>query len=197
MSALKLVSLAGVACLLAAAVAMADEPAGDEGGGGLARLKAATFERKNSDEDLLRGSITHSWKRGGVWVAYLVIRWGDLDRKIDGYSPDYYSNWDGHVALDKGIAMVARKLAFDDGTARRIDDRRAERAGAEPGPGSGRDRIVPETDPKKIVWKAGVVGGTDGLVIRIEMPEPTGVCRVKAGNFSLELPVRPVPRRGK
>ena len=178
-------------CLVLAALATASSVAAAESTGGdekaaRAGQPAKRFTYANSDEDLLRGFITYSRKTHDGYVAYVLLRWGDLDRKIQGCSKEHYSNWDGHVKVSAGRARVARKIAFDDG-ARRTD---ADKGGG-PGPGSGRDRIVPDGDPSKIVWQAGVVGATDGLLIRLDLPGPRAVCRVKAGNFSFNLAVRP------
>ena len=167
----------------------------------LLRNRDRSFERKNSDEDLLRGFTTYSHPVAGRHVAYLLIRWGDLDKMIEGYGPQYYSNWDGFVKLSDGLATVAKKIAFDDGSRRRPrpesrndDDGDDDQRHGEPGEGSGRDRIIPDNDPGMIVWQAGVVGGTDGLLIRLSMPRARGRIIIKAGNFRLVLPLRPKPQ---
>lgn len=77
---------------------------------------AETFEYVNTEEDLVRGFVTHSVPDGTHYRAYVFLIWGDLDREIEGISSDYYNNWDGFVDVDEGRARVAREFAFDDGT---------------------------------------------------------------------------------
>ncbi len=178
---------------------------------------AQTIERQNSPQDKLRIDLTHSYSReGGRHVAFVRILWGDLDNVIKNGGKRYYSDWDGQLKVDKGEAEVIRKIAFDEGTrptsrpasgpmlhrglrehggtARPMfhRERPASRPSAEPGPGSGRDELI-KASGNPIVWKAGVVGALDGLMIKItsETGEMTGT--IKAGKFDVPFKITPAP----
>jgi hypothetical protein len=66
-------------------------------------------------------------------------------------------------------------------------------AASQPGLGSGRDELV-QSSGTQIVWKAGVVGGLDGLLIRITTDTPTAEGTIKAGNFTVDFKSNPAGR---
>ena len=219
---------------------------------------AETFERVNTETDLLRGHITHAWKDGNRWRAYVFVAWGDLDKKLKGISKEYYNNWDGYVEVAEGKAWVAAEFAFDDGSplpgtrlrqmrekahglkeafkeeARQRRDAAKARAGARikdpdklqsaliridrqfkesvdrfgkridawfqkmrdqfgPREGSGRDALIPDGAANKVTWKSGVVGATDGLLIRLALPDGETTGTIKVGQFTIPFTITPMP----
>ncbi len=164
-------------------------------------IKQATamqFEHKNSDADLLRGKLTYAVpaKDGDGYTAYLHIQWGDLDKLITKNSAAYYSNWDGSVKLQQaGTCSVVKEFAFDDrnGTIGGVEEKdglgrdsgRKDAVPGESGAGSGRDTLIRDDDHSIVAWKSGVVGATDGLLIRLDLkkPETRGVLEI--GNFTV------------
>lgn len=171
---------------------------------------AMTFEEKNSDKDLLRGRVTHSSpskddEKG--YTAYILVRWGDLDNKIPDISPDYYSNWDGYVKVQQGgKASVVKEFAFDDHNDRTggvggrdgLGRDSGKRPGSrdEPGEGSGTDMIIKDTEPSMVAWKSGIVGATDGLLIKLELKKPEAKGSIRAGNFIIPYEITPKPEQG-
>jgi hypothetical protein len=164
---------------------------------------AMEFEKKNSDSDLLRGRITYSMPDkddASGYVAYIYVSWGDLDNKIPDISPDYYSNWDGYVKVQQaGKASVVKEFAFDDhnhrdgGVGRRdgIGRDSSRRTGdrSEPGQGVGTDMIIKDTESSMVAWKSGIVGATDGLLIKLELKKPEARGTIKAGNFTISYEI--------
>ncbi len=173
-----------------------------------------TLNRQNSASDKLQIEISKTHQRQGKYNTLVRIRWGDLDNVIKGYGKQYYSDWDGQLVVKSGgEATVVRKISFDDGTAasrpagaasrpaglrgllrRRHQQSASEPAASQPGPGSGRDELL-QSSGAKIVWKAGVVGAFDGLLIRITGDSPTVEGTIKAGKFTVDFKSNPAPRR--
>jgi len=168
------------------------------------------FEEKNSDEDLLRGKITHSTpaKDGEGHTAYVMLQWGDLDKIIAKGGKEHYSNWDGSVKLQEGgKASVVKEFAFDDKNATtggadgrdglgRDSGKKAAKSGkaakpGEPGSGSGRDMLIRDTESSMVAWKAGVVGATDGLLIRLDLEEDEAKGTIQVGNFTIPFEITP------
>jgi hypothetical protein len=159
---------------------------------------AQTIERQNSPSDKLRIDLTASKADGGQYVAYVRVAWGDLDNLITTGGKQYYSDWDGKVSLDNGATgEVARKIAFDDGSG--AASRPAARAGKAGKAGkqaasaeSGRDQMI-QSQGATISWKAGVVGGMDGLLIRLTGKSDTITGTIQAGKFSVPFTVKASP----
>ncbi len=157
-----------------------------------------TITRQNKPGDLLEINLSKAHPREGKYVAWLRIRWGNLDKQLPGVGKEYYSNWDGSVTFASGATgVVERKISFDDGPTSRPASqpagnekprqRRQQQANnGEPGPGSGRDKLI-QGSGSQIVWKAGVVGGIDGLLIKITSDSPTPSGTIKAGKFSVDF----------
>lgn len=82
----------------------------------LKRLTAAPIEQKLSDTEIVRGFVTYSFPNpdGGGYVAYVYLRWGDLDRKVEKPDKKHYQSWNGYVRVTPGRATVDRSFAFDD-----------------------------------------------------------------------------------
>jgi len=173
-------------------------------------LVDVTFERKRSDTDMLRGFVTYSVPAEkddkAAYVAYVFVRWGDLDNKLTEHKKEYYHNWDGFVKVKAGRAEVTREFAFDDGTARGRKSRKSAggrdrsskaRRDQGPGEGSGRDKLLNEKDPSCVVWKSGVVGATDGLLIRLTLRHPAASGSMKVGKFSVPLDIKPKPAQAQ
>ena len=64
----------------------------------------------------------------------------------------------------------------------------------EPGPreGSGRDLLLPSDDESVVSWEAGVIGATDGLLIKLELDSPEATGEIQAGVFTIPFMVAPV-----
>lgn len=232
----------------------------------LSRLSLITetkFVRKNSDQDILSGFITHAVKLEDKYVAYVFLVWGDLDKVIPRCAAEFYSNWDGYVKVDGADLRTVREFAFDDGTPcgpdaaeklraikalieerkaaiRAARDKAAEKAKieagnararaqnikntqkrkealaaieqkyreaitridarcrealertetvGEPREGSGRDKLDESDDPAVVKWRAGVVGATDGLLIRIDLDRPEASGEIKAGQHVIPFEI--------
>jgi hypothetical protein len=56
---------------------------------------------------------------------------------------------------------------------------------------NGADEITSEAE-QKITWTAGVVGATDGLVFKLDLPEGTTSGTVQAGEFSFDFEITPM-----
>lgn len=170
------------------------------------KATAMEFEKKNSDKDLLRGRITYSMpsKEGDGFTAFVFIRWGDLDNQIPDIKSEHYSNWDGYVKVQEGgKASVVKEFAFDDrngttgGVERRDgigrDSGRRPGEPGEPGAGSGQDKLIRDSGGSMVAWKSGVVGATDGLLIRLDLKKAETRGSIKAGNFTVYFDVKPRP----
>ena len=174
-----------------------------------------TIQAQNSPADKLRIDITHSFPKDGKYEAYVRIVWGDLDNVIKDGGRQYYSNWDGQLMLASGTAVVERTIAFESHNAIKSPPPSKEKerkavgslghAGARggskamsashpshsgPGDGSGADDLVTR-EGKEIVWKAGVVGALDGLLIKITSDTPTPSGTIKVGKFSESFSITP------
>jgi len=157
------------------------------------------IDRQNSESDKLLIEVTDSKQDSQQYVAYIKILWGDLDNVIKGDSKAYYSNWTGNVTIANGTGTVEHKIAFDDKTrTHKLIKLHHVKNGAPttapatqsagPGPGSGRDALLVPAG-KEISWEAGVVGGLDGLKIRITSDQPVINLTVKAGNFTVPVTI--------
>jgi hypothetical protein len=166
-----------------------------------------TYEFQTDSTNQLIATVTHAIpaRDGEGYHAFVIVRWGDLDNELEDLSPDYYANWDGEITISTGELSIMRKLAFDDGTHRPrqapddaddIPDQPADETpdaqrnpdGARAG---GADEITSETD-QAITWTAGVVGATDGLLFRLDLPEGTTSGTVEAGEFEFDFTVTPL-----
>ncbi len=206
--ALKGIAVAGIlmAASFATAQAATSKLSATEGRAKLMKqLKATqadTFEFKNSDQDMVKGFTTSSKPAGDKYVAYVFLDWGDLNNLIQKGGKDKYSNWDGYVKVTGGTAEVVRKFAFDDGTSHKLNvpegGKTAGKAATAkkssgPGAGSGQDELISSGDPSTVAWKAGVVGATDGLLIKLTLTSPQATGEIKAGKFTHALTVNPAP----
>jgi hypothetical protein len=170
-----------------------------------------TITRQNSAADKLRIDITHSHvNKEGKNVAFVRLVWGDLDNIIKGGGPQYYSDWDGSLSLTgAATGQVLHQIAFDDagkvtthpaGAEIKMPAWRLRHASSQPssrprrhrgpGQGSGADELV-QSQGHQIVWKAGVVGALDGLLIRIASDSPTMSGNIVAGKFAIPFSVTP------
>lgn len=157
---------------------------------------AVEFEQKNSELDLMRGKLTYATLQpDGHYTAYLHIRWGDLDQFIPQIASVHYSNWDGSVKLQQGgVATVVKEFAFDDrdGTTGGVDEpgglgQDSGKKDAKPrevGNGSGRDAITHDNSPI-VAWKSGVVGATDGLLLKLDLRQAETRGTLQLGKFSI------------
>jgi len=135
---------------------------------------AETLEQSKSDQDLLRVYVSYARQDGDKFVVCVAAVWGDLDRKIDGIGPEYYSNWDGFITVDGGTVALVGKLFFDD------------RSGKEPAEGSGVDKLGEQTDTR-IDWQAAVVGATDGLKFKLVFDSLDSSATVQAGGLTVTI----------
>ncbi len=62
----------------------------------------------------------------------------------------------------------------------------------EPGVGSGVDELVKDNTKRQVTWEAGVVGATDGLLIRLDLPLGSTSGQIKAGKFTIPFRVTPL-----
>ena len=155
-----------------------------------------TIDRENSPSDKLVVEVTHSASESGHYVAYVKIVWGDLDNLIKGTGKQYYSNWDGSLALTGATGAIDEKIQFDDKTGKHksiaVNPKKAAKAAEGPHEGSGRDEVLDASGPK-VDWKAGVVGVLDGLRIKITSDSPNISATLTAGKFTLPLAIIPEP----
>jgi hypothetical protein len=138
--------------------------------------------REHSPEDLIEVRTTATIPvEGGRHRAFVRIEWGDLDNRIAGGGKQYYSDWAGSFRSPESQARVVRKIAFDDAK------------GKEPKTGGGADRLDDAGTAGEVRWRAATVGWTDGLLIQVDLPGPSGHGRVEAGGFSIDLQFRAAP----
>ncbi|MFC1461605.1 hypothetical protein ACFLQR_03700 [Verrucomicrobiota bacterium] len=158
-------------------------------------FKDMTFEKKNSDVDLLRGFVTYSLPSqedgSREYVAYVYLNWGDLDKKIP-VRKENYQNWDGYVKIrEAGRAEVVKEFRFDDGSLGRDSSKKNAKDLPQPCKGSGRDKLLKDEISSQVVWQSGIVGDTDGLLIRLDLHKPFAKGTIKAGNFTIPFIIRP------
>jgi len=165
-------TLAAVVLMAGAAWAEGEAPPAAE----LRRDAAKVVEKANSEQDLLRVYISYAHRVDGKWVCVVAAVWGDLDRKIDGYGPEYYSNWSGAIRVSDGHVKLIRKIAFDD------------RSGKDPTEGSGADKITGVAE-REVVWGAGVVGAVDGLVFKVVLNDRNDQAAIKVGRYVVRIPI--------
>ncbi len=179
----------GKAVLVMAAVVLASFCGGAMGSESMVK-SGENFEYMNSSMDVLRGRISYSVKNRKSteypYTAYLLIQWGNLDR-VKPVPRGYYENWDGYLQMGQGRAKVEKKIFFDDGWQKYPDLQG-------PHPGSGWDQLLDTGNPARVEWLAGVVGATDGLLIRIDLPFDNATGEIKAGNFVFPFAI--VPKAG-
>jgi hypothetical protein len=159
-------------------------------------IKNLTFEKVNTKLDILRGYVSYSVPSTARrnYVAYVCLRWGDLDEKTP-VRKDYYENWDGYVKVQRGgYARVAKEFKFDDGTPGR-DPHKGRGQTPAPGPGSGRDRLLKDKISSMISWESGIVGDTDGLLIEIHLQKANAKGTIKAGKFTIPFTIVPKPEK--
>lgn len=140
---------------------------------------AKIIETSNSPTDLLRVYQGYAHRVDGKWVCGVIVVWGDLDKKIDGFGQDHYANWDGSFRVHGGTLELLRKPAFDDKTHK------------DPGEGCGADDIT-SSDSTSVAWESGVVGGVDGLVFKITFDSLESSATLQAGKFT--IPLEPITR---
>lgn len=145
--------------------------------------KATKFEKVNIASDLLRGYVTNSKPAGKgdkrSFVAHIYIQWGDLDNKIPKCSSKFYQNWDGYVKVQEaGWASVVKEFKFDSGK-------------GEPQVGSGRDKMVKSAKSSQVVWKSGIVGSTDGILVKLDLHKSTAKGSIKVGKFVIPYVITP------
>jgi hypothetical protein len=149
------------------------------------------LERQNSTADKLVVEVSHSVKEGTQYVAYVKVVWGDLDNLIKGTGKQYYSNWDGALALTGATGAIDQKIQFDDGKPAATTKATTTRKAVEgPREGSGRDEVDVAAGAT-VKWEAGVVGVLDGLRIKITSPVPVIHGTLKAGHFTIPLVINP------
>ena len=157
---------------------------------------ASEYEEKNSELDLMRAKLTYAIQQpDGHYTAYLHIRWGDLNNYILHNGSVHYSNWDGNLKLQQGgNATVVKEYAFDDrdGTTGGVDETdglgrdsgKKPATNNQPGEGSGRDAIIRDDSPI-VAWKSGVVGATDGLLLKLDLRQAETRGTLQLGKFSI------------
>ncbi len=138
--------------------------------------------REHSPEDLIEVRTTSTLPvEGGRHRAFVRIEWGDLDNRIAGGGKQYYSDWAGTFRSPAADARVVRKIAFDDAK------------GREPKAGGGTDKLDDSGTGGEVRWRAATVGWTDGLLIQVDLPGPSGQGRIEAGGFVIDLHFRAAP----
>jgi len=148
------------------------------------KYAARSFEYSTSKSNIFRGFVTFSTpdtsgKR--PYVAYIYLNWGDLDDLIPRCSSKFYQNWDGHVKIQEaGYCTVVQEFFFDDGKNRK------------PRIGTGIDQLIKDATSQQVRWLSGIVGHTDGLLIKIEMNKPTCRGEIKAGKFVVPFSISPL-----
>jgi len=156
------------------------------------------IERQNSPADKLVVEVTHSAKAEVGYVAYIKIRWGDLDNVIKGTGSQYYANWDGGLKLAGGArAIIENKIQFEDkgkpaAASAKNNGKNGTGTVAGPHVGSGRDEVEIAAGPL-IEWKSGVVGILDGLRIKITSPIATISGTLIAGKFTIPINITLAP----
>lgn len=150
----------------------------------LSTLRADVFERQNSKEDILRGCTTYSVADGQQYVAYIQLRWGDLDRQLMGSAGRYYRNWDGFLTVDGGSAEVVVRAP--------------DYSNVSPSVKSSSTAIPPETTvtqkgASRVEWRAGSSGNQGGVIVKLTLRGPQASGVFKAGNFTLNYKILPAP----
>lgn len=88
----------------------------------LRKLTAVKIEKKQGDTEVLRGFVTYALPNPEAMdktVAYVFLRWGDLDNKVKGKDKGEYQDWSGYVRVSPGRVTLAEGFGFDDGGANR------------------------------------------------------------------------------
>jgi len=170
-----------------------------------------TIEKQNSPQDKLRVDVTHSQASGGKFVSYVRVVWGDLDNLIKKNGKEFYSDWDGKLAIEAGAGKVVHQIAFEGGkkqvttkpaaaagkkapTTKSVERQKTNKVrhlvlnGEGPGPGSGRDELDVASG-KTIIWQAGVVGAFDGLLIQITSDKADVTATLTAGKFTVPVKI--------
>ena len=93
---------------------------------------------------------------------------------------------------EKREEMIAKVQERGEQAIARFTERLESRP--EPGPreGSGRDLLLPSDDDSVVSWEAGVIGATDGLLIKLELDSPEATGEIQAGVFTIPFMVAPV-----
>ncbi|MCG2681271.1 MAG: hypothetical protein L6455_15080 [Kiritimatiellae bacterium] len=147
-------------------------------------LADKTFDYATSASNKLHGFVTYSIPQAKdserPYVAYIYLNWGDLDDLIPHCSSNFYQNWDGQVKIQQaGYCSVVQEFAFDNAGNR------------EPKVGSGVDKLLKDETSSQVRWLSGIVGATDGLLVKIAMQKPEARGEIKAGTFTIPFEIRP------
>ena len=129
----------------------------------------------------MRVTITQSLKGKRGYVSFIHLQWGDLDKKIgrgEGGKKSY-SDWAGKVVARGALVERVTGIAFDDKKGKTAKE------------GSGADQILSEKQ-QQVTWASGVVGATDGLVIRLISPKATISGEITAGKFTIPFSITPL-----
>ena len=125
----------------------------------LRRLQSATFEEKTTDKDLVRGFVTYAEpdpeSRLGRLVAYVYLKWGDVDSRAKKYAKTSYSNWDGSLKMAHGRVTVVRK-SFQDRKPTQQDTIRRGKQGLPESYGSYRRRMRADIEKRYVSERAKI-----------------------------------------
>lgn len=142
-----------------------------------------TFNGSIDKKNLIRGNITYTFNESESgendgYVAYIRARWGDLNNVVKKSRPMHYENWSGYVkVLSAKSVSIVRGIALEGNHA--------------VGQGKGGDSILNLRSKKMVAWKSGIIGATDGIVIKIELHGPFASGSLKFGKLESRFRLRP------
>jgi hypothetical protein len=149
--------------------------------------KADAIERQNSKEDVLRGYTTYSTPEDRQFVAYVYLRWGDVDNIMRMSTQQFYRQWDGFLKVDGGAAeVVAKSPNYGNVQANALSPSMAKL-----------DTVVTQKGPSVVEWRSAVSGSSAGVTVKLTLRAPAASGVLKAGNFTVPFKIAPLPPGAK
>ena len=142
-----------------------------------------TFNGSIDKKNLIKGNITYTFNESDSgendgYVAYIRARWGDLNNLVKKSRAKHYENWGGYVkVLSAKSVSIVRGIKLE--------------SGHSVGQGKGGDSVLKLRSKKVVAWKSGIIGASDGIVIKIELHGPFASGSFKFGKLESRFSLRP------
>lgn len=149
--------------------------------------KAEAIERQNNKEDILRGYTTYSVQEGQAFVAYVYLRWGDLDNVVIANPDQHFRPWDGFLRIDGGAAEVVAKYPSYGNNPSVQHSTSITKL----------DTVVTQKGPSCVEWRSSSAGSTAGVTVKLTLRAPTAAGVLRAGNFTVPFKIMPLPPAAK
>ena len=145
-----------------------------------------SFEKQDSPAAVVKGFVTYSRpakiKGAGPYVAYVYAQWGDVYDRLDAKSKaerkalakagKLVYRWDGGVVMKAGRVVRAATWSFD-----AIEN--------------PNDVNTTPGKTRTTSWSAKASGGTDAVLVRLDLVRPTEEGAIKVGKFAIPFTVKP------